>query len=73
MNEDDIAVAVFSGSHADAAFLQSMLESEGITAQLDTRFMSVDLIGTQRLMVRRADAQHAATLVEGFRRSGPHR
>ena len=73
MNQDDIAVAVFSGPHGDAAFLKSLLESEGITAQLETRFMQVDLMGTQRLMVRRADAQRAAKLVEGFRRSGPHR
>jgi len=69
MNEDDLPVAVFSGQHADAAFLVSLLESEGIEASLERHFMGIDLTGAQRLFVHRRDAQRAAELVEGFRRN----
>jgi hypothetical protein len=70
MSEDDVPVEVFSGPYAEVLFLQSLLESAGIITSVSEHLRGKGVHFGPGLLVRRADAEHAAELVADFRKNG---
>jgi hypothetical protein len=67
---DDMPVLVFEGPYAEVLFVQTLLESAGITTSV-TDQMRGGRVGFEiRLFVRRADAEHASEIVADFRKNG---
>lgn len=70
MSEDDVPVLVFEGPYAEVLFVQTLIESAGITTNVTDSMRGGRVGFDMRLFVRRADAAHANELVADFRRNG---
>jgi len=66
MSDDDLPVAVFAGSYADAMFLVTLIESAGIEASCDGLPLRGRTPFETKVYVRRADAEQAKVLVDDF-------
>jgi hypothetical protein len=67
--DEDVPVLVFSGPYAEAVFVKTLIESAGIETSLyQSAGRAVHI--EPRVLVRRADAEHASELVADFLKNG---